>query len=240
MAGHSKWSNIKHKKGAADAARGKIFQKLAKEIYVAAKSGSPDVLENASLRLVVEKAKAANMPKDNIAKAIDKAKGNTSGENYEAIRYEGYGHGGVAFIVDCLTDNKNRTAALVRSAFTKSGGNLGTSGSVGYMFERKGIIVISNDLDEEEVMMTAIDNGALDFESGDDVYTITTTTEDFIKIKEALEQLGITEFLMSEITLVPNMTTTLDEEGKEKVEKLRSLLDDLDDVQDVFHNLDEN
>ena len=240
MAGHSKWSNIKHKKGAADAARGKVFQKLAKEIYVAAKSGSPDVLENAALRLVVEKAKAANMPKDNIAKAIDKAKGNTAGENYEAIRYEGYGHGGVAFIVDCLTDNKNRTAALVRSAFTKSGGNLGTSGSVGYMFERKGIIVVSNDLDEEEVMMTAIDSGALDFDSSEEVYTITTTTDDFIKVKEALEKLGIEEFLMSEITLVPNMTTTLDDEGKEKVEKLRTLLDDLDDVQDVFHNLDEN
>jgi len=239
MSGHSKWNNIKNKKGAADAARGKIFQKLAKEIYVAAKSGTPDIDQNSALRLVVEKAKAANMPKDNIAKAIDKAKGNANGENYEAIRYEGYGHGGVAFIVDCLTDNKNRTAALVRSAFTKAGGNLGTSGSVAYMFERKGSIVIPNTYDDEEMMMVSLDNGALDFVSDEDVYSVTTTPEDFIKVKEALENNGVEEFLMSEISLVPNMYTALDEEGTEKIYKLVETLEDIDDVGDVYHNLEE-
>lgn len=239
MSGHSKWSTIKHKKGAADAARGKVFQKLAKEIFVAAKSGTPDPEQNSSLRLAVEKARAANMPKDNITKAIDKAKGAAGGENYEAIRYEGYGHGGVAFIVDCLTDNRNRTASLVRTAFTKAGGNLGTSGSVAYMFERKGTIVIPNSYDEEMMMMTAIEAGADDFETNQEVYEITTSPDNFIKVKEALENAGVEQFLMSEVSLIPNMTTILDEEGQEKIQRLVDVLEDIDDVQDVFHNLEE-
>ena len=160
MSGHSKWATIHRKKGLIDAARGKVFQKLAKEIMVAAKGGSPDPDQNAALRLAVDKAKAQNMPKDNINKAIEKASGAGNAENYESIRYEGYGHGGVAFMVDCLTDNRNRTASQVRSAFTKAGGNLGTDGSVSYMFERRGSIVIPADYDEDTMMMTALDAGA--------------------------------------------------------------------------------
>ena len=151
MSGHSKWATIHRKKGLLDAARGKVFQKLAKEIMVAAKGGSPDPSQNAALRLVIDKAKAQNMPKDNIQKAIDKASGNMDGANYESVRYEGYGHGGVAVMVDCLTDNRNRTASMVRSSFTKAGGNLGTDGSVSYMFERRGSIVIPADYDEETI-----------------------------------------------------------------------------------------
>lgn len=149
MSGHSKWATIHRKKGLIDAARGKVFQKLAKEIMVAAKGGSPDPDQNAALRLAVDKAKAQNMPKENINKAIEKATGSNDAANYESVRYEGYGHGGVAFMVDCLTDNRNRTASQVRSAFTKAGGNLGTDGSVSYMFERRGSIVIPADYDED-------------------------------------------------------------------------------------------
>lgn len=240
MSGHSKWATIHRKKGLIDAARGKVFQKLAKEIFVAAKQGTPDPDQNAALRLVVDKAKAQNMPKDNIQKAIDKAKGASEGENYESIRYEGYGHGGVAFMVDCLTDNKNRTASFVRSAFTKAGGNLGTDGSVSYMFERRGSIVIPGEYDEDEMMMTSLDAGALDFESGEDTYEITTDQESFTKVKEALENAGVKEFLECELTYIPNMEITLDEEGAEKVHNLADTLEDLDDVQDVYYNLKEN
>lgn len=240
MSGHSKWATIHRKKGLIDAARGKVFQKLAKEIFVAAKQGTPDPDQNAALRLVVDKAKAQNMPKDNIQKAIDKAKGTSEGENYESIRYEGYGHGGVAFMVDCLTDNKNRTASFVRSAFTKAGGNLGTDGSVSYMFERRGSIVIPGEYDEDEMMMTSLDAGALDFESGEDTYEITTDQESFTKVKEALENAGVKEFLECELTYIPNMEITLDEEGAEKVHNLADTLEDLDDVQDVYYNLKEN
>ena len=240
MSGHSKWATIHRKKGLIDAARGKVFQKLAKEIFVAAKQGTPDPDQNAALRLVVDKAKAQNMPKDNIQKAIDKAKGTSEGENYESIRYEGYGHGGVAFMVDCLTDNKNRTASFVRSAFTKAGGNLGTDGSVSYMFERRGSIVIPGEYDEDEMMMTSLDAGALDFESGEDTYEITTDQESFTKVKEALENAGVKEFLECELTYIPNMEITLDEEGAEKVHNLADTLEDLDDVEDVYYNLKEN
>ena len=182
MSGHSKWATIHRKKGLIDAARGKVFQKIAKELYVAAKSGTPDPDQNASLRMVVEKAKAANMPKDNIQKAIDKAKGAGENEHYDQIRYEGYGPQGVAVMVDCLTDNKNRTASFVRSTFTKKGGNLGTDGSVSYMFERKGSIVIPNKYDEDEVMLTSLDNGAVDVENDGENYNITTTPEDMLKV----------------------------------------------------------
>ncbi len=240
MSGHSKWATIHRKKGLIDAARGKVFQKLAKELYVAAKSGTPDPDSNAALRLVVEKAKAANMPKDNISKAIEKAKGASEGENYETIRYEGYGPGGVAIMVDCLTDNRNRTASAVRSTFTKRGGNLGTDGSVSYIFERKGIIVIPSDYNEDDVMLTSLDAGALDMEKNDDTYLITTPSDKFIAVKEALVALGVKEFLTSEVTFVPNNEITLDEEAKEKVYNLVEALEEIDDVSDVYHNMKED
>ena len=239
MSGHSKWATIHRKKGLIDAARGKVFQKLAKELYVAAKSGTPDPLSNAALRLVVEKAKAANMPKDNIKKAIDKAKNTGQGENYETIRYEGYGPSGVAIMVDCLTDNRNRTASMVRSTFSKRGGNLGTDGSVSYMFERKGIIVIPSDYEEDDVMLTALDAGALDMENNGDTYLITTPSDKFIAVKDALSNIGVAEFLTSEVTFVPNNEITLDDETKEKVYNLIEALEDIDDVQDVHHNMKE-
>ena len=241
MSGHSKWATIHRKKGELDAARGKVFQKLAKEIYVAAKSGSPDPDSNASLRMVIEKARGANMPKDNIEKAIQKAKGATESEHYDAIRYEGYGPSGVAIMVDCLTDNKNRTASEVRSSFTKRGGNLGTSGSVSYMFERRGIIDIPSDYDEEEMMMISLDHGSLDFVVLDDVYEIVTLAENFIKVKKALEEAGVQEFLTSEVTFIPNNTVEVsDLEQVEKIHSLISQLEELDDVQDVYCNLKEN
>lgn len=202
MSGHSKWATIHRKKGELDAARGKVFQKIAKEIYVAAKgtNGNPD--DNPGLRAVLEKARSNNMPKDNIQKAIDKAVGGAGGEEYESVRYEGYGPSGVALMIDCLTDNRNRTAMLVRSTLTKRGGNLGTDGSVSYLFERKGVIVTDKSVDEDEAMMVALDNGALDFVVNDDNYEIYTPVEDFIKVKEALEELGVKEFITSEVTFV--------------------------------------
>lgn len=237
MSGHSKWATIHRKKGLLDAARGKVFQKLAKEIIVAAKSGAPDPEQNAALRLAVDKAKAQNMPKDNIVKAIEKAKGSADADNYESVRYEGYGHGGVAFMVDCLTDNRNRTASQVRSAFTKAGGNLGTDGSVSYMFERRGSIVIPADYDEDTMMMTALDANALDFEKVEENYIITTDTENFTSVKKSLEEAGVKEFLECELTYIPNMEVNLDDEGMEKVHRLVDTLEDLDDVQSVYYNL---
>ena len=237
MSGHSKWATIHRKKGLLDAARGKVFQKLAKEIMVAAKGGSPDPQQNAALRMAVDKAKAQNMPKDNIQKAIEKATGASDGANYENVRYEGYGPNGVAFMVDCLTDNRNRTASMVRSSFTKAGGNLGTDGSVSYMFERRGSIVIPGEYDEETMMMTALDAGALDFEAEDNTYVITTAQDTFTAVKDALEAANVKEFLECELTYVPNMEVSLDEESTEKVVKLIETLEDLDDVQDVYCNL---
>jgi len=237
MSGHSKWATIHRKKGLLDAARGKVFQKLAKEIMVAAKGGSPDPQQNAALRMAVDKAKAQNMPKDNIQKAIEKATGASDGANYENVRYEGYGPNGVAFMVDCLTDNRNRTASMVRSSFTKAGGNLGTDGSVSYMFERRGSIVIPGEYDEETMMMTALDAGALDFEAEDNTYVITTAQDTFTAVKDALEAADVKEFLECELTYVPNMEVSLDEESTEKVVKLIETLEDLDDVQDVYCNL---
>lgn len=240
MSGHSKWATIHRKKGELDAARGKVFQKLAKELYVAAKQGTPDPDSNPSLRMVVEKARSANMPKDNIQKAIDKAKGASEGENYESIRYEGYGPGGVAFMVDCLTDNRNRTASQVRACFTKRGGNLGTDGSVSYLFERKGVIVIPSDYNEDDVMMNALESGAVDIITNGDTYEIYTTTDTFIKVKDALEQMGVKEFLTSEITYMASNEMILDDETKEKVLTLVEQLEELDDVQDVYYNLKED
>ena len=238
MSGHSKWSTIKRKKGAIDAERGKVFAKLAKEIYVAAKSGDADPVNNAALRMVVEKAKAENMPKSNIQNAIDKAKAKGSGENYESIRYEGYGPGGMAIMIDCLTDNKNRTASFVRSALTKRGGNLGTDGSVSYMFKRKGIIVLDKKYDEDELMTFVLDLDIDDFKSEEDGYVIETAPENFIAVKEALENNNYNEFLTSEVTYVADNPLSLDDEVMEKAISLIETLEDIDDVQSVYHNLD--
>ena len=238
MSGHSKWSTIKRKKGAIDAERGKVFAKLAKEIYVAAKSGDADPANNSALRMVIEKAKAENMPKSNIQNAIDKAKAKGSGENYEAIRYEGYGPSGMAIMIDCLTDNKNRTASFVRSTLTKRGGNLGTDGSVSYMFKRKGIIVLDKKYDEDELMTFVLELDIEDFKSEEDGYVIETSPDNFISVKEALENNNYNEFLTSEVTYVADNCLSLDDEAMEKAISLIESLEDLDDVQNVYHNLD--
>ncbi len=237
MSGHSKWATIHRKKGELDAARGKVFQKLAKEIYVAARGTNGDPDSNPTLRAVIEKARGNNMPKDNIQKAIDKAVGSQGGEEYEQVRYEGYASGGVALMIDCLTDNRNRTAMLVRSTLTKRGGNLGTDGSVSYLFERKGVIVIDKSLSEDDVMMTSLDNGALDVVVNDDSYEIYTSTDAFLKVKDALVALGVKDFITSEITFVANNLIELDEETTNKVLDLVEQLEDIDDVQNVYHNL---
>ena len=238
MSGHSKWSTIKRKKGAIDSERSKVFQKLAKELYVAAKSGDPNPENNPSLRMVFEKAKGENMPKANIESAINKAKNRGEGENYESIRYEGYGPHGIAIMIDCLTDNKNRTAGFVRSTLTKKGGNLGTDGSVSYLFERKGIIVLENVYDENKIMEDVLNLDVLDFSSDDDSYIIYTDPTKFIEVKDELTKMGYDKFLVSEVTFVPNNYIALDEEATEKVCNLIDALNDLDDVQAVYHNLE--
>ena len=238
MSGHSKWSTIKRKKGVIDSERSKVFQKIAKELYVAAKSGDPNPENNPSLRMVVEKAKAENMPKTNIESAINKAKNQGVGENYEHIRYEGYGPGGIAIMIDCLTDNKNRTAGFVRSTLTKRGGNLGTDGSVSYLFERKGVIVLDKIYDEDKLMEDILELDILDFISDDDSFVIYTDPSKFIEVKDALEKNGYNDFLVSEVTFVPNNYISLDEETEEKVNNLIEALTDLDDVQSVYHNLE--
>ena len=239
MSGHSKWHNIQAKKGKADAARGKVFTKLGRELLIAVKEGGPDPAGNSKLKNVIAKCKAANMPNDTINNAIKKA--STSNENYEEITYEGYGPSGVAVIVEAATDNKNRTAADVRHAFDKSGGNLGTSGCVSYMFNKKGIIVIDKEttsMDEEELMMTALEAGAEDFQSLDEVYEIITSPSDFSEVREKLEEAGL-EFLEAEVQMVPTTTVALDEKGAEKMERLIERLDDLDDVSNIYHNWEE-
>ena len=238
MSGHSKWSTIKRKKGAIDAERSKIFQKLAKELYVAAKSGDPNPDNNSSLRMVVEKAKAENMPKANIESAINKAKNKSSDENFESVRYEGYGPNGIAIMIDCLTDNKNRTAGFVRSTLTKRGGNLGTDGSVSYLFERKGVIVLEKVYDEDKLMEDVLSLDILDFISDEDSYIIYTDSNSFIEVKDALVNEGYDKFIVSEVTFVPNSYISLDEEGYEKVSSLIDALNDLDDVQAVYSNLE--
>ena len=237
MSGHSKWSTIKRKKGAIDAARSKVFQKLAKELYVAAKSGDLDPNNNASLRMVVEKAKAENMPKANIESAIQKAANKGAGEDYEAIRYEGYGPNGVAIMIDCLTDNKNRTAGFVRSTLTKRNGNLGTAGSVSYMFKRKGVIVLENKYDEDKVMEDVLSLDVLDLIIDEDI-TIYTEPDMFLMVKDELDKLGYDNYIVSEVTFVPDNYITLSEEDSEKVVALIDALEELDDVQDVYHNLE--
>ena len=238
MSGHSKWSTIKRKKGAIDAERGKVFAKLAKEIYVAAKSGDADPVNNASLRMVIEKAKAQNMPKSNIENAIQKAKAKGNAENYDAIRYEGYGPGGIAIMIDCLTDNKNRTASFVRSTLTKRGGNLGTDGSVSYLFKRKGLLILDKKYDEDELMNSVLELNVEDFRSEDDGYVIETTPENFLSVKDELEKNSYDDFIVSEVTYVPDNYIELDEEVSNKAINLIEDLEELDDVQNVYHNLD--
>ena len=238
MSGHSKWATIHRKKGLIDAERGKIFQKIAKEIQVAAKgtNGDPDM--NPGLRMVIEKARSNNMPKDNIQKAIDKAIGNNSDVNFESIRYEGYAPHGIAIMIDCLTDNKNRTAMLVRSTLTKRGGNLGTDGSVSYLFKRLGVIEIEANDNFDMVMDIAIGADCLDVIDNGDCYTIFTEPDNFLKVKEAFENNGITDFLKSEVTYVASNKIALNDEDTEKVMGLIEALEDIDDVSDVYHNLD--
>ena len=238
MSGHSKWSTIKRKKGAADAERGKIFAKLAKEIYVAAKNGDADPANNAALRMVIEKAKAENMPKSNIQNAIDKASKSGAGENYEQVRYEGYGPNGMAIMIDCLTDNRNRTAGFVRSTLTKRGGNLGTDGSVSYLFKRKGLIILDKSYDEEKLMNDVLELDIEDFVSNDDNYEITTNPNDFLSVKEELDKLGYDNYIMSEVTYIPDNYISLDDEVSEKAIALVEALEDIDDVQAVYHNLE--
>ncbi len=241
MAGHSKWKNIQNRKNAQDSKRGKGIPKAAKEIYVAAKQGGPDPELNPSLRLVVEKSKTANMPNDNIQRAIDKATEQFDGDNYEEIIYEGYGPGGTAVMVMCLTDNKNRTASNVRLAFSKNGGNLGESGCVSYMFERKGYLVIEREgleLEEDDMLMEVIEAGGEEMETSDEVFEIYTEPDSFMEVKEKLEQSGFS-FASAELTMVPQTYATLDEAQTEKMEKMLYMLDDDDDVQDTYHNLEE-
>ena len=239
MSGHSKWHNIQAKKGKADAARGKIFTKLGRELLIATKEGGPDPAGNSKLKAVIAECKAANMPNDTINNAIKKA--STSNENYEEITYEGYGPCGVAVIVEASTDNKNRTAADVRHVFDKSGGNLGTTGCVSYLFNKKGIIIIekaSTDMSEDDLMMLALDAGAEDFKAEDEVYEVITDPADFITVREKLEEQGL-EFLDADIQMVPTTTIDLDEKDAEKMERLIDNLEDLDDVANVYHNWNE-
>lgn len=237
MSGHSKWHNIQAKKGKVDARRGKIFTKIGKEIAVAIKSGGANPDSNGRLRDAIAKAKVSNMPQDTIQKAIKKGAGELMGVNYEDIVYEGYGPSGIAVIVNVLTDNKNRSAGNVRHAFTKHGGNMGSSGCVSFMFAKKGEIVIekNDSLDEDELMMMALDAGAEDFASEDEVFVVTTSADDFGSVREALEANGI-EFLEAEIKMIPDTFTAIDEETSVKFQKMLDALDDDDDVQDVYHN----
>lgn len=239
MSGHSKWHNIQAKKGKADAARGKIFTKLGRELLIAVKEGGPDPAGNSKLKGVIAKCKAANMPNDTINNAIKKA--SSSNENYEEITYEGYGPNGVAVIVEASTDNKNRTAADVRHVFDKAGGNLGTTGCVSYMFNKKGIIVIekaSTSMDEDELMMLALDAGAEDFSAEEEVYEVVTDPSDFVTVSEALEDAGLS-FLEAEVQMVPTTMVALDEKGQEKMERLIERLEELDDVANIYHNWEE-
>ncbi len=236
MAGHNKWSKVKHIKAKQDAVKGKLFTKAVRDIMVAARHGGGDPEANAALRLAIEKAKAVSMPQANIQRAIDKATGNLEGVVYEEITYEGYGPGGVAIMVDVMTDNRNRTVASIRHAFTKNGGNLGTSGSVAWMFEKKGIISVVKDSKEEEVMEVALENGAEDIKEFDDVLVIESAPEDFNLLLEAISGLDI-EILESNIDHVATNEIDVDDETAQKVEKLIETLEDDDDVQNVIHNM---
>ncbi len=238
MSGHSKWANIKHKKGKADAERGKIFTKIGREIAIAVRDGGPDPAVNGKLRDVIAKAKASNMPNENIKRSIAKAAGEGGNVNYEEIQYEGYAPGGMAIIVSTLTDNRNRTASDVRHIFDKNGGSLGTNGCVSYMFDKVGLIVIERapGMSEDDVMMAALDAGASDVESLEDSFEITATVEDYQSVRDELEKAGYS-ILSAELTMIPQTTNAItDPETVQKIQKMLEMLDDLDDVQDVYHN----
>ena len=239
MSGHSKWHNIQAKKGKADARKGKIFTKIGKELAIAAKDGGSNPDTNSKLRDIIAKAKSNNMPQDTINRAIKKGAGEMEGVSYEEIVYEGYGSNGVAVIVKALTDNKNRTAGSVRSIFSKQGGNLGANGCVSWMFQTKGQLVVErkDDMDEDEIMMQALDAGAEDFNAEEEVFEIITTVEDFSGVREKLESEGL-EFISSEITMIPDNMVAVDVEAAGKVEKLIDKLEDDDDVQSVYNNAD--
>lgn len=237
MAGHSKWNNIKQRKGAQDAKRGKIFQKLSREIYMAAKSGGPDTEMNPALRLAVDKAKSENMPNDNIERAIKKATDPNSGENYDEVTYEGYGPSGVGVYVEALTDNLNRTGTNVRVAFDRNHGNLGEKGSVSYMFDRKGYMVIEReglDLEEDDMLMAVLEAGGEELETSDDVFEIYTEATDFAQVRDALEK--DYKIAKGELTMVPQTMIDLSPEDQEKLNQLLDALEDDDDVQEVYHN----
>jgi len=242
MSGHSKWANIKHKKEKSDAKKGKIFTKLGREITVIVKSGGADPESNSKLRDVIAKAKANNMPNDNIERCIKKASGELNSDNYEEITYEGYGPNGVAVIVETLTDNRNRTAGDLRHYFDKFGGNLGQTGCVSLMFDKKGVLIIDNsegDLDEDAVMMDSLDSGAEDFSANDDCFEILTDPDSFSEVRDALEQKGYS-FASAEVEMIPQTTVTLtDEKDLLFMNKLIDMLEDNDDVQNVWHNWEE-
>ncbi len=240
MAGHSKWHNIHRRKGAQDKKRGKIFMRHSRLIYTAAKEGGGDPDMNPALRTAIEKAKADNMPNDNIERAINKATGNIEGANFEEITYEGYGPGGIAVIVNVLTDNRNRTASEVRHAFTKNDGNLGETGCVSFMFDRKGYIVILNEdesIDEDELTLLAIDAGAEDIDYEEGVFEIYTEPAQFNDVRDTLQEAGY-KFEEAEITLIPQNFTQVSEEQEEKMLNLIEMLEDSEDVQDVHHNME--
>lgn len=238
MAGHSKWANIKHRKAAQDAKRGKVFTKIIREIVVAAKAGGPNPEDNPSLRAVTDKALGANMKRDTIDKAVARGAGSGEGENYENLVYEGYGPGGVAILVDCLTDNKNRTVAEVRHSFTKAGCELATSGSVSYLFERKGQIIFSSEVDEDTLMEEALEAGAEDIINHEDgSFEVITTPEDFINVKEALQAKDL-QPEEADISMIPAVQSELDVATAVKVLTLIDRLDDLDDTQNVYSNAD--
>lgn len=242
MSGHSKFANIKHKKEKNDAAKGKIFTIIGREIAIAVKEGGPDPANNSKLRDVIAKAKANNMPNDTIDRGIKKAAGDTNNVNYEQVTYEGYGPSGTAIIVKALTDNKNRTAANVRNAFTKGNGSIGTQGCVSYMFDEKGQIIVAKDeceMDADDLMMLSLDAGADDFAEEEDSFEILTAPENFSAVREALEQEKI-PMANAEVTMLPQTYVTLSEEADlNNIQRILDLLDEDDDVQEVFHNWDE-
>ena len=237
MAGHSKWANIKHRKGAQDAKRGKIFTKLIKEITIAARIGGGDLESNARLRLAVDKAKQANMPKDNIERAIKKGTGDLDGVTYEEGIFEGYGPGGVAVIVEFMTDNRTRTVADVRHAFNKYGGSLGVSGSVAFMFDRKGQIIFSEDNDFETIFEAALEAGAEDVKEEDDVIEVITDPAEFENVRNTLEQQGL-KFQSAEVTMIPQNLNPVEGKQAESLMKMIDVLEDNDDVQNVHANFD--
>lgn len=242
MSGHSKFANIKHKKEKNDAAKGKIFTIIGRELAVAVKEGGPDPANNSKLRDVIAKAKANNMPNDTIDRGIKKAAGDAASVNYEYVSYEGYGPGGIAIIVDALTDNKNRTAANVRSAFTKGKGNIGTPGCVSYMFDKKGQIIIDKEeceMDADDLMMIALDAGAEDFAEEEDSFEVITDPDAFSEVRQKLEEEGI-PMASAEVTMIPQNWVELDdEEAVKNLQRTLDMLDEDDDVQAVYHNWDE-